>query len=165
MHGFSLSWWWHDVAAFSTLLAPCVGNSSGTGKFPSYKARNVEFDASLMWVWASCWTNSQMTNDIFHVMSLQCCVLFWFVACQFVLIISYHILIPGFPQYSSSEFCSNELIHIIAVEFTCHKTQRKYSQNCTSFHGFLDNSWQLIVLFNLFVANKNSKTAVYVSWL
>ena len=55
---------------------------------------NVDFDASLMWVYASCWTNSHMTNDNFSVMPLYCCVLLWFVACQFC---PHHLI--SYPLY------------------------------------------------------------------
>ena len=45
------SWWRHQMEAFSTLLALCVGNSLVTGEFPSQRpvswSFNVSFDLCL----------------------------------------------------------------------------------------------------------------------
>ena len=42
--------WWHQMEAFSALLAACAENSPVTGKFSSQRASNADFDVSLMWV-------------------------------------------------------------------------------------------------------------------
>ena len=38
------SWWRHQMETFSTLLAPCAGNSLVTGEFPSQKPVTWSFD-------------------------------------------------------------------------------------------------------------------------
>ena len=45
--GTSLSRWYHQMEAFSTLLALCAGNSPVTSEFPSQRASNVDFDVGL----------------------------------------------------------------------------------------------------------------------
>ena len=49
-----VSWWSHQMEAFSELLALCVENSPVTDEFLSQKASNADFDVSLMWVRLSC---------------------------------------------------------------------------------------------------------------
>ena len=38
------TWWCHQMGAFSTLLALCVGNSPATGEFPSQRPVTWSFD-------------------------------------------------------------------------------------------------------------------------
>ena len=87
----TISWWRHQIATFSALLALCVGNSAVTGEFPSHRPVMRGFDVffdlhlnkrlSKQWrgwwfetqshpLWHHCnvfavyWSNSNNTN--FH---------------------------------------------------------------------------------------------------
>ena len=46
------SWWRHQMEAFSTLLALCVGNSPVTGEFPAKRpvTRSFDFFSDLRWI-------------------------------------------------------------------------------------------------------------------
>ena len=62
--GLSRALWRHQMEAFSVILALCAGNLLVTGKFPSQKVSNADFDVSLMWVRLSCKTNSTNIGDL-----------------------------------------------------------------------------------------------------
>ena len=53
-----VKWWCHDLEMFSMLLAHCEGNPLVTGRFPSQRASNADFDV-FFHVSLKKWLNKQ----------------------------------------------------------------------------------------------------------
>ena len=61
---FFVTWWRHQMVAFSTLLAICVGNSLVTGEFPSQMPVMWSFMFSFICTWTNNWVNNHDADDL-----------------------------------------------------------------------------------------------------
>ena len=59
-----MSWWRHQMEAFSTLLAICAGNSPATGKFSSQRPVTRSFDVFFICAWTNGWANHRDAGDL-----------------------------------------------------------------------------------------------------
>ena len=60
----SMSWWRHQMEAFSMLLAICEGNSPVTSEFPSQRPVTQMF--CLICTWKNSWVNNHEAGDLRH---------------------------------------------------------------------------------------------------
>ena len=58
------SWWRHQMATFSTLLAICAGNSPLTGEFPAQRPVTRALMFSLICAWIDGWVNNGEAGDL-----------------------------------------------------------------------------------------------------
>ena len=62
-----LTWWRHQMKAFSALLSLCEGNPPVTGGFPSHRDSNAElWYVSLICAWTNIWANNRDTGGLRH---------------------------------------------------------------------------------------------------
>ena len=59
-----ISWWRHQMEAFSALLAICAGNSQVPGEFPAQRPVTRSFDAFLDLHRINGWVNNGETGDL-----------------------------------------------------------------------------------------------------
>ena len=59
-----ISWWRHQVEAFSALLAFCAGISPVTGEFPAQRPVTQSLIFSLNCAWTNSWTNNGDAGDL-----------------------------------------------------------------------------------------------------
>ena len=61
---YFLPWWRRQMETFSALLAPCEGNPSVIGGFPSERPEARSFYAFLICAWTNGWANNRGTGDL-----------------------------------------------------------------------------------------------------
>ena len=62
--GIKISWWRHQMEAYSTILAICAGNSLVTGKGQWSGALIIFLIISLIFAWMTGWINNHETGDL-----------------------------------------------------------------------------------------------------
>ena len=59
-----LSWWRHQMEAFSAQLTLCAGNSPVHGEFPAQSQWRGAFMLSLICLWINGWVNNREAGDL-----------------------------------------------------------------------------------------------------
>ena len=52
------------METYAALLTICVGNSAGTGEFPTQRPVTLSFDGFFICVWINGWVNNREAGDL-----------------------------------------------------------------------------------------------------
>ena len=125
------AWWCHQMETFSVLLALCVGNSPGTGEFPSQRPVTWSFEvffglrlnewlSKQSWGW---WFEMPLHSLWCHCNESNCCFHFYLLSLSL-------LSLPDLYYYFLSS-----LLFLFLLSLMLHFTFTSYCANCHIFQA------------------------------